>query len=383
MTRRFLVTVLLSAFALSAHAQRARNLGIPFEGTPGPLNAITDVAGVTVGHTTLISDSADGHAIRTGVTAILPRGRDSLMQPVMAATFALNGNGEMTGTAWVAESGLLEGPVMLTNTHSVGIVRDATIAWRIRAAPPDASGYTWSTPLVAETWDGHLNDINGFHVKAQHAEAALESATGGAVAEGNVGGGTGMVCHEYKCGIGTSSRVVSVLGKTYTAGVLVQANYGLRDDLRIAGAPVGRHMREDRVYSEDDPQAKETGSIIIVVATDAPLLPHQLERIAKRAGLGLGRMGAIASNGSGDVFVAFGTGNPASQNGLQQVQMLGNEQMDPLFGGVVQATEEAIVNAMIAARDMTGEGGRYARAIDHRQLLRWLKHYKRQEARSK
>ncbi len=382
MTGRFLITVLLSACALSAHAQRARDLGIPFEGTPGPLNAITDVAGVTVGHTTLISDSADGHAIRTGVTAILPRGRDSLMNPVMAATFALNGNGEMTGSAWVEESGLLEGPVMLTNTHSVGIVRDATIAWRIRAAPPDASGYTWSLPLVAETWDGHLNDINGFHVKAQHAEAALENAAGGAVAEGNVGGGTGMVCHEYKCGIGTSSRVVSVLGKTYTAGVLVQANYGLRDDLRIAGAPVGRHLREDRVYTEDDPQAKETGSIIIVVAIDAPLLPHQLERIVKRAGLGLGRMGAIASNGSGDIFVAFGTGNPASQTGLQQMQMLGNEQMDPLFGGVVQATEEAIVNAMIAARDMTGEGGRYAKAIDHRQLLRWLKHYKRQEARS-
>ncbi len=382
MTGRFLITVLLSACALSAHAQRARDLGIPFEGTPGPLNAITDVAGVTVGHTTLISDSADGHAIRTGVTAILPRGRDSLMNPVMAATFALNGNGEMTGSAWVEESGLLEGPVMLTNTHSVGIVRDATIAWRIRAAPPDASGYTWSLPLVAETWDGHLNDINGFHVKAQHAEAALENAAGGAVAEGNVGGGTGMVCHEYKCGIGTSSRVVSVLGKTYTAGVLVQANYGLRDDLRIAGAPVGRHLREDRVYTEDDPQAKETGSIIIVVAIDAPLLPHQLERIVKRAGLGLGRMGAIASNGSGDIFVAFGTGNPASQTGLQQMQMLGNEQMDPLFGGVVQATEEAIVNAMIAARDMTGEGGRYAKAIDHRQLLRWLKHSKRQEARS-
>ena len=214
------------------------------------------------------------------------------------------------------------------------------------------------------------------------AEIALESAAGGAVAEGNVGAGTGMVCHEYKCGIGTSSRVVSILGKTYTVGVLVQANYGLRDDLRIAGAPVGRHMREDRVYSEDDPQAKETGSIIVVVATDAPLLPHQLERIVKRAGLGLGRMGAIASNGSGDVFVAFGTGNPASQTGLQQVQMLGNEQMDPLFGGVVQATEEAIVNAMIAARDMTGEGGRYAKAIDHRQLLRWLRHYKRQGARS-
>jgi D-aminopeptidase len=334
-----------------------------------------------VGHTTLISDTADGHAIRTGVTAILPRGKDSLMHPVMAATFALNGNGEMTGTAWVEESGLLEGPVMLTNTHSVGIVRDATIAWRIRAAEPDASGYTWSLPLVAETWDGHLNDINGFHVQAKHTEAALEeaikNANGGAVPEGNVGGGTGMVCHEYKCGIGTSSRVVNALGKAYTVGVLVQANYGRRDGLSIAGVPVGRHMREHRVYTEDDPQANETGSIIIVVATDAPVLPHQLKRLAKRASLGLARMGSIAGNGSGDIFVAFGTGNPAGQTGLQQVQMLGNEHMDPLFGAVVQATEEAIVNAMIAARDMTGEDGHYAKAINHEQLKHWLEYYRR------
>jgi len=377
MSGRFLIAVLLSVFAVAANAQRARDLGIPFEGTPGPLNAITDVAGVTVGHTTLISDTADGHAIRTGVTAILPRGRDSLMEPVMAATFALNGNGEMTGSAWVEESGLLEGPVMLTNTHSVGVVRDATIAWRVRAAGPDASGYTWSLPLVAETWDGHLNDINGFHVQARDAEAALENASGGAVAEGNVGGGTGMVCHEYKCGIGTASRVVSVLDKPYTVGVLVQANYGLRDSLRIAGAPVGLHMRDDRVYSEDDAQADETGSIIIVVATDAPLLPHQLKRLAKRAALGLARMGSIAGNGSGDIFVAFGTGNAAGQAGLQKVQMLGNEHMDPLFAGVVEATEEAIVNAMIAARDMTGEEGRYAKAIDHEQLQHWLSYYKR------
>jgi D-aminopeptidase len=377
MTKRLLTFALSLTISLSAHAQRARDLGIEFEGVTGPFNAITDVAGVTVGHTTLISDTDDGHAIRTGVTAILPRGRDSLMQPVMAASFALNGNGEMTGTAWVEESGLLEGPVMLTNTHSVGIVRDATIAWRIRAAEPDASGYTWSLPLVAETWDGHLNHINGFHVQAKDAEAALESAAGGAVAEGNVGGGTGMVCHEYKCGIGTSSRVVSALGKPYAVGVLVQANYGRRDGLSIIGAPVGRHMREHRVYTEDDPQANETGSIIIVVATDAPVLPHQLKRLAKRASLGLARMGSIAGNGSGDIFVAFGTGNPAGQTGLQQVQMLGNEHMDPLFGAVVQATEEAIVNAMIAARDMTGEEGRYARAIPHEELRHWLKHYQR------
>jgi D-aminopeptidase len=381
MTRQFLITVLLLSINLSAHAQRARDLGIPFEGQPGPLNAITDVAGVTVGHATLVSDTADGHAIRTGVTAILPRGKDSLMQPVMAATFALNGNGEMTGAAWVEESGLLEGPVMLTNTHSVGVVRDATIAWRIRAAEPDPSGYTWSSAMVAETWDGDLNDINGFHVKAKDAEAALEAAfknaPGGAVAEGNVGGGTGMTCHEYKCGIGTSSRLVEALDQPYVVGVLVQANYGLRDGLMISGAPVGRHLREHRFRSEDDPQASDSGSIIIVVATDAPLLPHQLKRLAKRAGMGLARMGSIAGNGSGDIFVAFGTGNPGGQTGLQQVQMLGNEHLDPLFGAVVQATEEAIVNALIAAREMKGEDGRYALAIPHEQLRHWLKHYRR------
>jgi D-aminopeptidase len=299
------------------------------------------------------------------------------MEPVMAATFALNGNGEMTGAAWVEESGLLEGPVMLTNTHSVGTVRDATIAWRIRAAGPDASGYTWSLPLVAETWDGDLNDINGFHVQAKDAEAALESAATGPVAEGNVGGGTGMICYEYKCGIGTSSRLVKALDQPYVVGVLVQANYGLRDNLMVAGAPVGRHMREHLTKSEDDLQTSDNGSIIIVVATDAPLLPHQLKRLARRAGLGMARMGAFVENGSGDIFVAFGTGNPGGQSGLQQVQMLGNEHMDPLFEAVVQATEEAIVNAMIAARDMTGEEGHYALAIDHEQLKRWLKYYKR------
>ncbi|HEY5776739.1 MAG TPA: P1 family peptidase, partial [Xanthomonadales bacterium] len=243
------------------------------------------------------------------------------------------------------------------------------------------SGYYWSLPVVAETWDGHLNDINGFHVKAKDAEAALETALknapSGVVAEGNVGGGTGMTCHEYKCGIGTSSRQIKALDQPYVVGVLVQANYGLRDGLMISGAPVGRHMREHRIKSEDDPQASDSGSIIIVVATDAPLLPHQLKRLARRAGMGLARMGSIAGNGSGDIFVAFGTGNPGGQTGLQQVQMLGNEHMDPLFGAVVQATEEAIVNAMIAARDMTGEDGRYAKAIPHEQLKHWLEHYRR------
>ena len=377
MNKRSLLTACLMAASVTAHAERARDLGIPFEGAPGPLNAITDVAGVTVGHSTVIGETEDGHSIRTGVTAVLPRGTGSLMDPVMAATFALNGNGEMTGSAWVEESGLLEGPVMLTNTHSVGVVRDATIAWRVRVAPPDASGYTWSLPLVAETWDGHLNDVDGFHVKPLHAKEALENASGGPVAEGNVGGGTGMVCHEYKCGIGTSSRVVSVLGESYTVGVLVQANYGLRDTLRIAGAPIGKHMREHRVYTEADPEAGETGSIIIVVATDAPLLPGQLRRMAKRASLGLARAGGTANNGSGDIFMAFGTGNPAAHIGLQQLQMLGNEHLDPLLGATVQATEEAIANAMIAAEDMVGEAGRYARAIPHGPLKEWLAYYHR------
>ncbi len=377
MTGRLLIALALMCLTLPAHAQRARDLGIPFDGEPGPLNTITDVAGVTVGHATLISDLDNGRAVRTGVTAILPRGHDSLMEPVMAATFALNGNGEMTGISWVEESGLLEGPVMLTNTHSVGMVHHATIAWRVRTAEPDASGYTWSLPLVAETWDGHLNDINGFHVQPEHVATALESASGGAVAEGNVGGGTGMICHEFKCGIGSASRRVEVVGKTYTVGILVQANYGRRDGLMIAGAPVGKHLRAHRVYTEADPDAGDTGSIIVVIATDAPLLPNQLKRLARRASLGLARMGSIAGNGSGDIFIAFGTGNPAGHSGLQQVQMLGSEEMDPIFEGVVQATEESIVNAMVAARDMVGDEGRYAKAIPHDELRQWLDYYRR------
>ncbi|WP_323845939.1 P1 family peptidase [Microbulbifer magnicolonia] len=367
-----LLTAGLLMMATVCHAERARDLGIPFDGTPGPLNAITDVAGVTVGHTTLIADTDGGRAVRTGVSAVLPRGRDSLMDPVMAAVFALNGNGEMTGSHWVEESGLLEGPVMLTNTHSVGTVRDATIAWRVQAAEPDASGYTWSLPLVAETWDGHLNHINGFHVKPEHAVAALENAKSGPVAEGSVGGGTGMICHEYKCGIGTASRLVKAENENYTVGVLVQANYGIRDTLRIAGVPVGRQLREHRIYTEADPNAGDTGSIIIVVATDAPLLPHQLKRLAKRASMGLARVGSYAGNGSGDIFIAFSTGNTASQTGLQQLRMLGNEHLDPLFRGTVEATEEAIVNALVAATDMQGDEGRYAKAIDHRVLRQMM-----------
>ena len=362
-----------------AAGPRARDLGIPFDGTPGPLDAITDVAGVTVGQVTLIRDLPDGHKVRTGVTAILPRGRASYEIPAFGGWFALNGNGEMTGTAWLEESGQLEGPVMLTNTHSVGVVRDAVIAERVRAGGADASGYWWSLPVVAETWDGELNDINGFHVRPEHAAQALHAAQGGPVAEGNVGGGTGMICHEFKCGIGTASRRVRIGESTYTLGVLVQANYGLRDSLRIAGVPVGQYLREDRLYSATNPAAVDTGSIIIVVATDAPLLPHQLKRIARRAGMGLARMGSYSGNGSGDIFVAFSTANADALHDrpLQQASFIGNDHIDPLFEATAQAAEEAIVNAMIAAKDMCGEGGHCARAIPHAELVALLKRFGR------
>jgi D-aminopeptidase len=369
-----LLSSLVVATTAAAGEPRARDLGVPFDGTPGPFNAITDVAGVTVGQVTLIEDLADGRKVRTGVTAVLPRGRGSFDTSVYGGWFALNGNGEMTGTAWIEESGQVEGPIVLTNTHSVGVVRDAVIAWRVRAGGADASGYWWSLPVVAETWDGHLNDINGFHVRPEHVDRALDTAATGPVAEGNVGGGTGMVCHEFKCGIGTASRRLAVAGADHTVGVLVQANYGVRDTLSNAGVPVGQHLRNDRIYTGSDPDAGDTGSIIIVVGTDAPLLPHQLKRVARRAALGLGRMGSYAGNGSGDIFIAFSTANAGALRGapLAQSVSLGNDQLDPLFLATVQATEEAIVNAMVAARDMRGQDGHYAKALPHAELVRLL-----------
>jgi D-aminopeptidase len=305
---RLLASISLVLFldATAAAAERARDLGVPFPGTPGPLNAITDVDGVTVGHTTLQDDLPDGVAVRTGVTAILPRGPATLSSPVLAGMFSLNGNGELTGSHWIEESGQLSGPVLITNTHSVGAVHDAAIRWRVAQPGADSDGYWWSLPVVAETWDGYLNDINGFHVKTEHVISALEGASAGPVAEGNVGGGTGMICHEFKGGIGTASRVVEDARGTATVGVLVQANYGLRDTLTIAGVPVGQHLREHRVYSDPGP-AEETGSIIIVVATDAPLLPLHLKRLARRAAMGLARVGSYAGNGSGDLMLAFST----------------------------------------------------------------------------
>jgi len=350
-----------------ADGPRARALGIPFDGATGSLNAITDVAGLTVGYSTLIEGEGKS-AVRTGVTAILPRGKNSNDKPVFAGVFSLNGNGEMTGTHWIEEAGLLEGPVLITNTHSVGVVRDATIQWRIRTGAPDASGYWWSLPVVAETYDGHLNDINGFHVKPEHVFAALDGAHGGAIAEGNVGGGTGMICHEFKCGTGTSSRVVKIANSEYRVGVLVQANYGVRGELRIAGVPVGKVLQNDLLWSEP----KDTGSIIIVIATDAPLLPHQLKRMARRATLGIARNGSYSGNGSGDIFIAFSTANETNQVALTTLTALGNDQMDPLFLATVQAVEESIINAMIAAKPMTGYDGNKAAAIDHRALIKLL-----------
>ena len=371
------------AGAVVPNEPRARDLGIPFDGTPGPLNAITDVAGVRVGYSTL-NRGRGAHAVRTGVTVILPRGPATSDRPVFAGVFSLNGNGEMTGTAWIEESGILEGPVLITNTHSVGVVRDAVIAWRVKQGKPDPSGYWWSLPVVAETYDGDLSDINGFHVQPQHVFAALASAKGGAIAEGNVGGGTGMICHDFKGGTGTSSRVVQVAGKRYVVGALVQANYGVREELRIAGVPVGKRMPlapsviapalrgGAMLPPAKPPRAEEQGSIIIAVATDAPLLPTQLKRIAKRAALGLARNGSYAGNGSGDLFIAFSTANDGAGNtALATLTALGNDQLDPLFLATVQVVEESIINALVAAKTMTGMNGTHVPAID-REALRKL-----------
>jgi D-aminopeptidase len=363
--------------------ERARDLGIPFEGTPGKLNAITDVDGVLVGQTTLISGSGKLEVgkgpVRTGVTAILPRGADSIQRFSFAGWFAENGNGEMTGTTWVEESGFLEGPVMITNTHSVGVVRDAVIAWRVAHGPADDTGAWWSLPVVAETWDGWLNDINGFHVKPEHVFQALDSARSGAVQEGNVGGGTGMICNGYKGGIGTSSRKLAAKDGGYTVGVLVQCNYGTRQNLRVAGIPVGSEIFGEDPYAFVPSDIAERGSIIVVVATDAPLLPHQLKRVARRVTLGLGRNGSTAGNGSGDIFIAFSTANPEASGSehVAALQMVPNDSLDPIFAATVQATEEAVINALVAAEDMTGIDDHHVTALSHAKLRALLKKHDR------
>lgn len=361
--------------------KRARDLGVPFDGTIGPYNAITDVEGVTVGHSTIVT--GEGRLVvgkgpaRTGVTAILPRGTD--YDPVFAGWSCLNGNGEMTGTTWVEESGFLEGPVMITNTHSVGVVHDAVIEWmnQQKAKDPSITAQSWSLPVVAETYDGRLNDINGFHVKRRHAFEALEAAATGPVEEGNVGGGTGMVCHQFKGGIGTASRRLTDEEGGYTVGVLVQANYGSRALLTVAGVPVGREIPDLMpVISE----AKGGGgSIIVVVATDAPLLPHQLKRLARRAPLGVSKVGGVGSDGSGDIFIAFSTANPGVHGKMKvsELRMLSNDRVSPLFLATVQAAEEAVVNALVAAETMTGIDGNTVYAIPHDRLVEALRKYNR------
>jgi D-aminopeptidase len=372
------VLVMTTDLSAQEKTMRARDLGVPLEGTPGEFNAITDVAGVDVGHTTLISGEGKlkvgSGPVRTGVTAILPRGKKNT-DPVFAGWFSLNGNGEMTGTTWIEESGFLEGPVVLTNTSSVGTARDAVVKWWVQQ---EKTQQPWVLPVVAETFDGYLNDVNGFHVKEKHVIDALESAKGGKVQEGNVGGGTGMTCFEFGGGIGTASRKIGNpltkgKGEGFIVGALVQANFGLRHQLRVAGVPVGQEIKEHAFRSQ------ENGSIIILVATDAPLLPHQLKRLARRASLGLARTGSVAGNGSGDIFLAFSTANPqaARSDNLGKITMLPNESMNPLFEATVQAVEEAILNALVAARTMVGRDDHKAIGLPHDRLQEILKKYQR------
>jgi L-aminopeptidase/D-esterase-like protein len=397
MTRRLMIAAALVLVPQAASAQtsgRARDLGIPLEGTPGALNAITDVAGVTVGHETIVRGSGKLEVgkgpVRTGVTAIFPRGRDDL-SPVFAGWFNLNGNGEMTGTAWIDDYGLLSYPITITNTNSVGTVRDAVIEWG-RARLADA--FNCCLPVVTETWDGDLSDIYGFHVTKAHVFRALEGAKPGPVAEGNVGGGTGMICLGFKGGIGTASRRLPEKQGSYTVGVLAQCNFGARRHLRIAGVPVGQEITEPRdCYEGTDldsvraaqrcPAAakrgeQDQGSIIVVVATDAPLLPHQLRRVARRAALGIGRMGGIAGAGSGYLLLAFSTARVgALDQRVRSVTMLGDDRIDPVYEATVQATEEAIINAMLAAKTMRGADGYVVPALPHDRLREVMRKYAR------
>jgi len=385
-----IVLFILSEVAAAQVKPRARDLGIPFDGVTGRLNAISDVKGVEVGHVTLVSGSGELKVgvgpVRTGVTAILPRGKQST-SPVFAAWFSLNGNGEMTGTTWVEESGFLESPLMITNTHSVGAVRDAVIAWQVRTnRKPQLNIYGddfWSLPVVAETYDGFLNDINGFHVKERHVFEALESANSKNVLEGNVGGGTGMICYGFKGGIGTASRMIDQKFGGYTVGALVQCNCGRRNQLLVAGVPVGQEIPDNLPTARaDNAVTGDTGSIIIVIATDAPLLPHQLKRLARRVSMGLARTGSASGNGSGDIFIAFSTANQeAARQPTAQVTLLSNNIINPIFDATVQATEEAIINAMVAAETITGINNRKVTALPHDRLQQVLRKYGRLNGR--
>ncbi len=349
---------------------RARDLGIPFEGSTGEYNAITDVPGVTVGYATVI----EGESTRTGVTILHPRGQRN-HEPVFAGTFAFNGNGEMTGAAWVEEGGMLEGPIGITNTHSVGVVRDTIIDWQVQN---NAIYQRWSCPVVTETADGWLNDMNGFHVKPEHVWQALENARGGMIEEGNIGGGTGMLCYEFKGGTGTSSRKLAENLGGWAIGALVQSNFGRRHQLTIAGVPVGQHLKEHAPFSNGkNPFQPEEGSLIIILATDAPLLPHQLKRLAKRASLGMARTGSLGGNGSGDIFLAFSTASTGiTQEPIASVKYLPNDTLDPLFSASGYAAEEAIINSMIAAETITGRNGT-VEALPHDQLIKLMREYNR------
>ncbi len=376
------ITLILLLISMSIYAQkpRARDIGIPFEGKTGKFNAITDVNGVEVGYSTIITGTGKNRRgkgpVRTGVTAILPRGKNN--NPVYGNWYSLNGNGEMTGTTWLTESGFLEGPIMITNTNSVGVVRDAVLKWYVKTGwYKEDFWYTY--PIVAETYDGFLNDIYGFHVKEENAWQALDSAKSGRVKEGNVGGGTGMMCLGFKGGSGTSSRIVKINDSAYTLGVFVQSNFGRKRNLTIAGVPVGIELK-DTLNNEfkAPPSYKEgDGSIIVVVATDAPVLPHQLKRIVQRVSLGIGKVGGQGTNGSGDIFIAFSTANPSAfqREHFTKVETLPNDLIDPLFEATIQATEEAIINAMVAADTMEGINGNKSYALPHKLVMDLLKKY--------
>ncbi|PZF78665.1 S58 family peptidase [Aestuariivirga litoralis] len=356
--------------------KRGRELGLPFPGQPGEWNAITDVPGVEVGQVTLISGAGAlrvGHGpVRTGVTAILPRGKAKAHVPCAAGYYSLNGNGEMTGVVWIEESGELQTPITITNTHSCGVTRDATIRWLVGRGV--GTGQDWGLPVAAETYDGDLNDINGFHVTAEHTIAALDKAGSGPVAMGSVGGGTGMLTYDFKAGNGSASRIVEIAGQRFTLGVFVQSNFGRREDFTVLGVPVGRHLLEGKL------RGKEQGSVIAIVATDAPLMAHQLKRIARRVPLGLARTGTVGNNSSGDIFLAFSTANEqafAQRSGIAEMKALGNADIDRLFMATVEATEEAVIDAMLMAETMTGRDGNTAVGLPADALLALMTQYGR------
>jgi L-aminopeptidase/D-esterase-like protein len=388
MKNTFIVfTLLLICSQSYGQKPRARDLGVPFVGTTGDFNAITDVKGVEVGYSTIISGKGENIVgkgpIRTGVTAIFPRGKAEKFSPVYANWYSLNGNGEMTGTTWVTESGFLETPVMITNTNSVGEVRQAVLKWYVDTDWYNGENWWYTYPVVAETYDGFLNDIYGFHVKEEHVLEAIENSSGGSIAEGNVGGGTGMMCLGFKGGTGTSSRVFKIKDTTYTVGALVQSNFGAKRNLSIAGVPVGVELKDTLNYKFNAPPASRRqegdGSIIVIVATDVPLLPHQLKRIAQRIPLGVGIVGGRGSNGSGDIFLAFSTANKNAFNRDETttVRSMSNDQLLPVFEATVQAVEEAIINAMVAAETVEGTNGNKAYALPHDLLIETLKKYNR------